>query len=71
MLYHASTKLQDVYLHATLQQIDHLANEDVEMRVNALEVRWGGLTHWDPDLGTSDRLGELCNHRHKYSAALF
>lgn len=27
-------KLQDVYLHATLQQIDYLANEDVEMKVS-------------------------------------
>jgi hypothetical protein len=26
-------KLQDVYLRATLQQIDYLANEDVEMKV--------------------------------------
>jgi hypothetical protein len=29
-----NSKLQDVYLHATLQQIDYLANEDVEMKVN-------------------------------------
>jgi hypothetical protein len=30
---HLNPKLQDVYLRATLQQIDYLANEDVEMKV--------------------------------------
>jgi hypothetical protein len=36
-------KLQDVYLHATLQQIDYLANDDVEMKVN---VSKNGI--WQP-----------------------
>lgn len=71
MFIYANTKVQDVYLHATLQQIDHLANEDVVMRVNASEVGWDGLTHRDPNPGTSDRLGELRDYRHKYFAALF
>ena len=31
--------LRDVYLHATLQQINHLANEDVEMRVRRMHSR--------------------------------
>lgn len=30
--------LQGVYLHATLQQINHLANEDVEMRVRGMNL---------------------------------
>jgi putative heme iron utilization protein len=42
---HFNTKLQDAYLHATIQQIDHLANEDVEMQVNEFKVGYDSLIH--------------------------
>jgi len=38
-----NSKLQDAYLHATLQQIDYLANEDVEMKVSLYKMVYDDL----------------------------
>ncbi|SRR5258705_9049810 len=45
MFLHANlnSKLQDAYLHATLQQIDYLANEDVEMKVSLSKMVYDEL----------------------------
>lgn len=64
----SNPKLQDVYLHTTLQRIDYLANEDVEMKVNVPRTRYESLIY-DARSGTFVQLRQLRSHRHESSAA--